>query len=145
MSLLSEMTLIEPKSYVGRHRKYVNSGDSIFGNKATTVEYTMFNIAYTSVQPIDGHTLQALPEGYRSRAIYQFWTETPISGLEENTNQLSDQIEIDGQWYSVYNFKDWNRTSFLLHYHCVAVKEVTNNSRDQTNTEGGDFGPEVLV
>lgn len=140
MSLLSQLTLIEPKTYLGRHRNYVKSGDSIFQNSGTTVEYDMFDIEYTSVQPIDGHTLQALPEGYRSKASYQFWTETPIKGLEQDTDQLPDQIEIDGEWYSVYNFKDWTRTSFLIHHHCVAIREDTNNSRDETNRVGGNFG-----
>lgn len=140
MSLLSQMTLIEPLTYLGRHRTYVKGEGTIFQNQGAHVEYEMFEIQYTSVQPIDGRTLQALPEGYRERAIYQFWTETPIRGLEQDTDQLPDQIQIDGEWYSVYNFKDWTRTTFLVHHHCVAVREDTNNSMDEDNITGGNFG-----
>lgn len=140
MTLLSQMTLIEPKTYIGRHRNYVKTGNSIFGNKGTEVQYELFDIEYTSLQPIDGHTLQALPEGYRARASYQFWTQTPILGLEQNTSQLPDQIEIDGEWYSVYNFKDWTRTSFLIHHHCVAIREDTNNSLNENDSLGGNYG-----
>lgn len=140
MALFEQLTLIELKSYIGRRRSYSYSPDSIFKNKSGVVNYEQFEIEDTSLQPIDGHTLQALAEGYRSRAAYQFWTKTPIRGLEQNTEELSDQILINGEWYSVYNFKDWVRTSFLSHYHCVAIREEVNNSRDQSNISGGNFG-----
>lgn len=87
----------------------------------------LFTIESSSLQPLNGKTLQALPEGYRSKAQYQFWTKTEILGLEQGTDRLPDQIEIGGSWFSVYNLRDWTRTSFLAHYHCVAIKEKEGN------------------
>lgn len=138
--LLEQLTLLELKSYLGRHRKYVKTTSSIFQNQSNEVEYEEFEIAAASLQPIDGHTLQALEEGYRSKAAYQFWTKTKMTGLEQNTDILPDQIYINGDWYSIYNFKDWVQTSFLPHYHCVAIREEVNNSFDQSNTTGGNYG-----
>lgn len=144
MALLEQLTLIELKPYVGRHRTFIPSETSIFANKSNKVAYEEFPVEASSVQPIDGHTLQALDEGYRSRASYQFWTKTKMSGLEQNTTELPDQINIDGEWYSIYNFKDWTRTSFLSHHHCVAIREDVNNSRTNDNTQGDNYG-QVLV
>lgn len=140
MALLEQLTLIELKPYVGRHRIYGPSVGTVFKNGNNEIIYEQFDIEASSVQPIDGRTLQALEEGYRSKAVYQFWTKTPIRGLEQNTDQLSDQIYIDGAWYSVYNFKNWTRTSFLAHHHCIAIREEVNNSRDPNNQTGGNFG-----
>lgn len=138
--LLEQLTLIELKNYQGRHREYVKSTQSVFKNSYATVNYTDFTIEDCSLQPIDGRTLQALPEGYRSKAAYQFWCKTEMKGLEQNTNQLADQIHINGEWFSIYNFKDWTRTSYLSHYHCAAVREEINNSMDSSNTTGGNYG-----
>lgn len=139
MALIEQLTLIELKPYQGRHRIYVKNGTSVIQNMDNTVDYTPFIIEASSIQPLNGRTLQALPEGYRVKAQYQFWCKTPILGLEQGTTQLSDQIEIDGQWYSIYNLKDWKRTSFLAHYHCVAIREDISNTWD-FNTVGGNFG-----
>ncbi len=140
MALLEQLTLIELKPYEGRHRNYGPPTGTVFQNGNNQVIYEPFIIEASSLQPIDGRTLQALEEGYRSKAVYQFWTKTSIRGLEQNTNQLPDQINIDGYWYSIYNFKDWTRTSFLAHHHCVAIREDVNNSRDPNNTFGGNYG-----
>lgn len=140
MALLENLTLIELQTYSGRHRIFQDSATSVFKNSYNTVGYEDFDIEASSLQPIDGHTLQALEDGYRSKAVYQFWTKTKIVGLEQNSNQLSDQINIDGFWYSIYNFKDWTRTSYLAHHHCVAIREDVNNSRDPKNTSGGNYG-----
>lgn len=138
--LLEQLTLIELKPYQGRHREYVESTQSIFKNSYATVTEELFEIAECSLQPIDGRTLQALPEGYRSKAAYQFWCKTEMKGLEQNTSQLPDQIQINGEWFSVYNFKDWIRTSYLSHYHCAAIREEINNSMDSSNNTGGNYG-----
>lgn len=140
MALLEQLTLIELQDYEGRHRKFAPSTGTIFKNSYNGVEYEQFPIEAASVQPIDGYTLQALEEGYRSKAVYQFWTKTRINGLEQNTDQLSDQILLDGEWFSIYNLKPWIRTSFLAHHHCIAIREDVNNSRDPDNTTGGNYG-----
>lgn len=140
MTLLSQMKLVELKTFPGRHRTFENSTVSVFANAFNNVIYEDFEINETSLQPLDGRTLQALEEGYRARATYQFWTITPIKGLEENTDQLSDQIQIKGEWYSIYNMKGWEETSFLYHHHCVAIRENVNNSRNASDTDGGNYG-----
>lgn len=140
MTLFRELTLVELETFPGRHRSFQRSTTSIFPNSNNTVLYEDFQIIKTSLQPLDGHTLQALSEGYRERAVYQFWTETPVVGLKEESDELSDQIEIDGEWYSIYNLKPWKRTTFISHYHCVAIREKANNSRDPNNTTGGNYG-----
>lgn len=132
------MMLIEPKTYQGRTRTFVKDPDSVVANDGR-VEYTLFEIESSSLQPIDGRTLQAVSDVYRTRARYQFWTETPISTLEQGTNQISDQILIEGEWYGVFSMKDWIRTSFLPHYHCIAVREDQNNTIKQI-PGGGNYG-----
>jgi len=42
MSLLSQMTLIEPLTYLGRHRTYVKGEGTIFQNQGSHVEYELF-------------------------------------------------------------------------------------------------------
>lgn len=132
------MTLIEPETYQGRKRVFVKDPNSIVANEGK-IEYQEFIITACSLQPLDGRTLQTVQEVYRTRARYEFWTETPIATLEQGTNQISDQIFIDGEWYGVFSMMDWVRTSFLPHYHCVVVREDQNNTRKQ-DFGGGNYG-----
>lgn len=137
--LLDNFTLLDLTTYQGRRRTYVESSTSVFGNMDNSIQYTTFNIEASSLQPISGKTLQALPEGYRSKAQYSFWTKTEIHGIQQGTDQLPDQILIDGLWYSIYALKDWTRTSFLIHCHCVAILDDQNNTWSYEK-EGGNFG-----
>lgn len=137
--LLDQFTLLDLTSYQGRRRVYKEAVGSVIANMGSTVEYEEFEIAAASLQPISGKTLKALPEGYRSKAQYSFWTKTEMRGIQQGTSQLSDQILIDGQWYSVYSLKDWTRTTFLTHHHCVAILDDQNNTWDY-DREGGNFG-----
>lgn len=139
MALLEQLTLIELKEYSGRHRTNIPSSTSVIQNKRNEIVYEPFTIMASSIQPLNGKTLNALPEGYRAKAQYQFWTKTAILGIDQGTEQLPDQIEIDGYWYSIYNLRDWKRTSFLAHYHCVAIRDDANNSGYQ-DVEGGNYG-----
>jgi len=137
--LLSQFKLLDLTEYTGRHRTYVQSSDSVISNLDNTIEYEEFTIQSSSLQPIGGFTLQAVPEGYRQNARYTFWTITDILPLMQGTDQLSDQILIDGKWYSIYSLSDWTRTSFLDHDQCVAIYEDQDNSWDHT-VSGGNFG-----
>lgn len=137
--LLDQFTLLDLTEYQGRRRVYKEAVGSVIANLESSVEYEPFTIEAASLQPISGKTLNALPEGYRSKAQYSFWTKTEMRGLQQGTEQLSDQILIDGKWYSVYSLKDWTRTSFLVHHHCVAILDDQNNSWSY-GTEGGNFG-----
>lgn len=137
--LLDQFTLLDLTTYQGRKRNYVQDPDSPISNMGNTVAYEDFTIEAASLQPISGRTLQALPEGYRSKAQYSFWTKTEIRGIQQGSDQLSDQILIDGQWFSIYSLKDWTRTSFLIHTHCVAILDDQNNTYSYSE-EGGNFG-----
>ena len=137
--LLDQFTLLDLTTYQGRKRTYVQDPDSPISNMGNTVAYEDFTIEAASLQPRSGRTLQALPEGYRSKAQYSFWTKTEIRGIQQGSDQLSDQILIDGQWFSIYSLKDWTRTSFLIHTHCVAILDDQNNTYSYSE-EGGNFG-----
>lgn len=137
--LLDNFTLLDLKTYQGRSRVYVQDVDSPIANMGNSISYTEFDIEASSLQPISGKTLQALPQGYRSKAQYSFWTKTEIRSLEQGTDILSDQILIDGKWYSIYSHQDWTRTSFLIHNHCVAILDDQSNTWDY-DQKGGNFG-----
>lgn len=137
--LLSQFKLLDLTEYTGRHRTYVVDTDSVISNQNNQIQYEEFTIQSSSLQPISGFTLQAVPEGYREGARYTFWTVTEILPLMQGSDQLSDQILIDDKWYSIYSLSDWTRTSFLDHNQCVAVYEDQNNSWDHT-VQGGNFG-----
>ncbi len=137
--LLDQFSLLDLKSYEGRRRVYIQDPNSPIGNMGNSIGYEDFTIEATSLQPITGKTLQALPEGYRVKAQYSFWTKTEIRGLQQGTDQLPDEILIDGLWYSIYSFKDWTRTSFLIHSHCVAILDDQNNTYSYSQ-DGGNFG-----
>ena len=137
--LLSQFKLVTLKEYQGRHREITKTGTSVISNADTSLVYTPFTIEATNVLPISGWTLQSLPEGYRSKAQYTFWTVTDIKPLDQVQDELSDQIQIGGEWYSIYSRKDWTENTFLLHNECIAIREDQNNSW-QSDTDGGKFG-----
>lgn len=137
--LLDQFTLLDLTTYQGRRRIYVSDPDSPIANMGNSVDYEEFTIEAASLQPISGKTLQALPEGYRSKAQYSFWTKTDIRGIQQGTEQLPDMILIDGLWYSIYSLKDWTRTSFLIHTHCVAILDDQSNTYSYSE-QGGNFG-----
>ena len=137
--LLSQFKLLDLTQYPGRRRTYVENTDAVFSNQDNTILTEDFVIESSSLQPISGFTLQAVPEGYRSKAQYTFWTVTEIRPLIQGSNQLSDQINIDGKWYSIYALSDWTRTSFLQHTQCIAIYDDQDNSWHE-DVEGGNFG-----
>lgn len=137
--LLSQFKLLDLTEYTGRHRTYVRNEDAVFANQDNMVSYQEFTIATTSVQPINGWTLQAVAEGYREKAQYTFWTTTEIMPLNQGSDQLSDQIQIDGRWYSIYSLGDWTRTTFLGHHQCVAIYDDQDNSW-RSDVKGGNYG-----
>lgn len=137
--LLDNFILVDLKQYEGRHRRYVKDTSQVFSNAGNTIEYTPFIIEAASIQPVSGWTMQSLPEGYRSKAQYTFWTKTDIISLKQGTDNLSDQILIDGEWYSIFTRGDWTRTSFLPHTECIAIWDDQNNTYDYDGG-GGNFG-----
>ena len=137
--LLSQFQLVTLKEYQGRHREIIEGSGSVLSNGDTSVVYTPFTINATNFQPISGWTLQNLPEGYRSKAQYTFWTTTDITPLDQVGDTLSDQVLISGEWYSIYSRKDWTENTFLLHDECIAIREDQSNTW-QDGVEGGNFG-----
>lgn len=137
--LLDQFTLLDLTTYQGRRRIYVQDSTSSIANMGSSIEYEDFIIETASLQPISGRTLQAIPEGYRAKAQYSFWTKTEIKGIEQGSSQLPDMILIDGSWFSIYSLKDWTRTSFLIHRHCVAILDDQSNTYSYSQ-DGGNFG-----
>jgi hypothetical protein len=132
--------LINLKEYEARHREFIkNSGDIFENGYSSYVVYEAFTIQACSLQPETGYTLNTIPEGYRTKGVYSFWTTTPVRTLEQGTDQLSDQIKINGQWFSILRSQPWVESDFLPHYDCIAVREDQNNSPTQS-PEGGNFG-----
>ena len=136
--LLDNFRLLDLTEYQGRRRNYVQSS-GVIKNLHNSIDYEEFTIESSSLQPINGRTLQALPEAYRSKAQYTFWTKTDIRSLEQGTNQLSDQILIDGKWFSIYSLRDWTRTSFLIHCQCAAILDDQSSEFDYSE-DGGNYG-----
>ena len=136
--LLDNFILLDLTTYQGRRRNYVQ-GSGVIKNLNNSITYEDFIIESSSLQPLSGKTLQALPEAYRTKAQYTFWTKTDIRSLEEGSDQLSDQILIDGKWYSIYSLRDWTRTTFLIHDQCVAILDSQSSEFDYSG-EGGNFG-----
>lgn len=137
--LLSQFRLIDLKQYQGRHQTPSSSGSSSLQNLDTSVVYEDFTIESTSLQPISGRTLQSIPEGYRTKAQYTFWTTTEIISLSQKNQTYPDQIFYKGEWYSIYSLDDWDQNAFLQHNQCVAILDTQNNSW-QYDTDGGNYG-----
>lgn len=137
--LLSKFRLITLKEYPGRHRTLSSSTSSVLQNMNSIITYEDFTIESSSLQPISGRTLQSLPEGYREKAQYTFWTTNEIVSLSSVNDTLSDQIYYKNNWYSVYSLDDWDQNPFLIHNQCVAILDDQDNSWEY-NTSGGNFG-----
>ena len=137
--LLSQFKLVTLKEYQGRHQSYSSQGSSALQNRNTSLVYEDFTIQSTSLQPISGRTLQSIPEGYRSKAQYTFWTTTDIISLSQTDQTLPDQIYYKDNWYNIFSLDDWDQNTFLQHNQCVAILDDQDNSWEY-NTSGGNYG-----
>jgi hypothetical protein len=76
-----------------------------------------FTVEQANAQPVTGHHLEVLPEGYRDRKVYKVYTTTPVYSAEEGTDQFSDEIEVlPGEWFKVIKVEAWQGYSLQSHY-----------------------------
>lgn len=113
----------------GYHRFVVKETGGVFENDLESTTSTPFAALRCTVQPLTGQQLQVLDEGLRAKEAYNVFTNTPITVAVEGTNQISDQLEIDGvngvSLFTVISVKKWNN-QLIPHYHAVVVKDPNN-------------------
>ena len=117
---------IPRKTLTARTRQAVKKGGSVFSNVGLETEYKEFELLQCTVQPIKGQDRQVLPEGIRDAESYKVFSETPVISVEEDTNNIGDQILIDGvtgdAWFTAYTVKKW-QVGLIPHYEIHVVKE----------------------
>lgn len=113
----------------GYHRYVTKVTGGVFENDQEAETSTPFDVLKCTVQPLNGSELMVLEEGLRSKEVYNVFTSTKLTEAIEGTNQLADQVEIDGvngiSLFTVLKVKKW-ANSLIPHYHAVVVKEPNN-------------------
>jgi hypothetical protein len=97
-----------------------DSGKYIEGSEST------FQIL-TSLQPINGEELQALPEARRQAATYKIYPEVvdPINlPLRTVDDENPDQIDVFGERYEIYRLENW--TNDLINHQKAYLGKKTN-------------------
>jgi GTP:adenosylcobinamide-phosphate guanylyltransferase len=82
-------------------------------------------IEEADIQPVKGHELMTLEEGYRVKSVYKVFTPTLLSAGKEGTNILPDRIFYKGIWFVVFKVEQWLDG---LDDHCCAYI-VSENGR----------------
>lgn len=84
---------------------------------------TSFTVDNAGVQPVPGDQLDVFPEGYRDRRKYKVYTTTPVFTVEEGSNKLPDQIEVEtGIWCDVVRVESWGY-GLQAHYLAFVAQE----------------------
>ena len=69
-------------------------------------------------QPVTGDDLKLVPNGFKSSNIKKLYTKTVMIGLNEDTGEEGDTVEIDGRDYLVLSTKKWGELR-LSHYEVI--------------------------
>lgn len=72
-----------------------------------------------SVQPANGHDIQTLPEGERSKDTRKVYTETALRTTAQGDDLRGDDLVIDGIVYEVRSVAREHST--LAHYKAIVV------------------------
>lgn len=101
-------------------RKIISGGQYVNGN---WVEGSKHNSTITaSVQPIDPHQIELLPEARRDSKSYEIFTNTNLNSVEsQNPDQNPDIIVIDDEEYEVVMKSPW-QNNVINHYSYIVVK-----------------------
>lgn len=111
--------LLKRKTFSGLRRTQVL--DEFNLPSETTV---MFSIENANAQPVSGHHLDVMPDGYRDRRNYKVYTTTPLYSADEGSSQLSDKIEVlPGIWFDVIKVEAWQGYSVQSHYLAYVSEE----------------------
>lgn len=70
-----------------------------------------------SIQPIDGKTLQMLPEGERTAEMRKLFTTTKLLTVQEVGQKNADTVLIDGCCWEVQRVEQWD--PLLGHYKAI--------------------------
>lgn len=120
---------IPRKTLQGYNRFVSKTTGGVFENDLESITSTPFDVLQCTVQPLTGSELMVLEEGLRSKEVYNVFTNTKLTEAIEGTDQLADQIEIDGvngvSLFTVLKVKKWDN-GLIPHYHAVVVKEPNN-------------------
>ena len=86
----------------------------------------VMSIIRASVQDLDDDTLEALPEGYRTKQMFSLITNSilKLSIVNKNT---ADQVNINGYWYQVVRLKSWSNTWIENNYYEAIVLKMDDD------------------
>jgi hypothetical protein len=70
-----------------------------------------------SIQPMDGKTLQMLPEGERTAEMRKLFTTTKLLTVQEVGQKNADTILVDGCCWEVQRVEQWD--PLLGHYKAI--------------------------
>ncbi len=87
-------------------------------------DITPFTVEQANAQPVTGHHLEVLPEGYRDKKVYKVYTTTLVKSVEEVTEDYADTIEVlPSEWFKVIKVEPWQGYGLQSHYLAYCVKE----------------------
>lgn len=124
-TLLNNFTLLDAANLQGRRKTFTSNPDSVFDNDGT-YSYTTFDVENSSVQPLSDRNQLLLEEGIREYEAYTVYTTTPLKTVQEATQELADQIYIDGlagyNWYTVLKARKYSITSGGSQFEATVIK-----------------------
>lgn len=124
-TLLNDFTLLDAASLQGRRKTFTSDPSSVFDNDGT-YSYTTFDVENSSVQPLSDRNQLLLEEGIREYEAYTVYTTTPLKTVQEATQELADQIYIDGlagyNWYTVLKARKYSITSGGSQFEATVIK-----------------------
>lgn len=82
-----------------------------------------------SVQPIDGRTLERLPEAQRTREVRKIYASKVLFNRVEALGRKADIIVMDGECWEVSTVELWG--PMLDHSKCLIMKMSTNEGVDR--------------
>ena len=127
--LWNSFSLLDKQSITARTKVFVKDPLSNFENVGT-YQYTTFTVENASVQPTTDKNLLLLGEGIRDYESYTIYTTSVLKPSEETTNDLADQVQLDGLfgvgWFTVVKSKKYGVTSSGPQYEVIVVKYPNN-------------------
>jgi hypothetical protein len=78
-------------------------------------------VVYGSVQPANDKVRKNPPEGYDVDSLLEFGTESELYVSERGGNRPSDQIDIDGQRYTVVRLERWQNTIIPHRWYLISL------------------------
>jgi hypothetical protein len=61
-----------------------------------------------SLQPASLEETEKMPEGFRSRVRYNFWSQQSLNYASEATGTPADHVVVGGTEYEVVDTEDWS-------------------------------------